>query len=58
MNFFPLVGVSLGLLLGYISIRYIIYIYGKKAPSIGELMYPLHHTDSKIDKANQRKGKR
>ncbi|SVB23775.1 uncharacterized protein METZ01_LOCUS176629 [marine metagenome] len=31
---------------------------GKPLPGLGELMFPLHHTDSKIDQANKRKGKR
>ncbi|SVA44150.1 uncharacterized protein METZ01_LOCUS97004 [marine metagenome] len=31
---------------------------GKPLPSLGELMFPLHHTDSKIDQANKRRGKR
>ena len=29
----------------------------KDMPSLGELMYPMHHTDSRRDKINQRKAK-
>ena len=29
----------------------------KDIPSLGELMYPMHHTDSRRDKINQRKAK-
>ena len=57
MNFFPLVGVGLGLVIGYFSVRYIADKMGKPIPSIGELMFPMHHTDSKIDK-RYTKGKR
>ena len=57
MNFFPLVGVGLGLVIGYFSVKYIADKMGKPIPSIGELMFPMHHTDSKIDKRYS-KGKR
>ena len=57
MNFFPLVGVGLGLIIGYFSVRYIADKMGKPIPGIGELMFPMHHTDSKIDK-HYNKGKR
>ena len=57
MNFFPLVGVGLGLIIGYFSVRYIANKMGKPIPGIGELMFPMHHTDSKIDK-HYNKGKR
>ena len=57
MNFFPLVGVGLGLIIGYFSVRYIADKMGKPIPGIGELMIPMHHTDSKIDK-RYNKGKR
>ncbi|MDG1543922.1 MAG: hypothetical protein P8R34_02985 [archaeon] len=57
MNFFPLVGVGLGLIIGYFSVRYIADKMGKPIPGIGELMFPMHHTDSKIDK-RYNKGKR
>ena len=29
----------------------------KDMPSLGELMYPMHHADSRRDKINQRKAK-
>jgi|TARA_B110000263_G_C15299898_1_gene507415 hypothetical protein len=57
MNFFPLVGVGLGVIIGYFSVRYIADKMGKPIPGIGELMFPMHHTDSKIDKRHN-KGKR
>lgn len=57
MNFFPLVGVGLGVIIGYFSVRYIADKMGKPIPGIGELMFPMHHTDSKIDK-HHNKGKR
>ena len=58
MNFFPALGVTLGLIIGYYSVRIIAARMGKPLPSLGELMFPLHHTDSKIDEANKRRGKR
>ena len=57
MNFFPVVGVGLGVIIGYFSVRYIADKMGKPIPVIGELMFPMHHTDSKIDKRHN-KGKR
>ncbi|SVC04381.1 uncharacterized protein METZ01_LOCUS257235 [marine metagenome] len=27
----------------------------KEVPNLGELMYPMHHSDSRRDKINQRK---
>jgi|TARA_B110000263_G_scaffold58288_1_gene49816 hypothetical protein len=57
MNFFPVVGVTLGLIIGYFSVRYIADKMGKPIPGIGELMFPMHHTDSKIDRYHN-KGKR
>ena len=29
----------------------------KDMPSLGELMYPMHHTESRRDKINQRKAR-
>mgnify|MGYP000858399863 CR=1 FL=1 len=58
MNFYPLVGVTLGLLIGYISVNIIAKFMGKALPGIGELMYPFHHTDSKIDDSFRKRGKR
>jgi len=48
--------VGLGILIGYILIEYIARKMGKPFPGIGELMFPMHHKDSKIDKRH-RKGK-
>ena len=60
MNLYPLlapVSVGIGILLGYFLMKYIAKKLGKPFPGIGELMYPMHHLDSKIDK-RYRKGKR
>ena len=59
MNIYPLlapISVGLGILIGYILIEYIARKMGKPFPGIGELMFPMHHKDSKIDKRH-RKGK-
>ena len=59
MNIYPLlapISVGLGILVGYILIEYIARKMGKPFPGIGELMFPMHHKDSKIDK-RYRKGK-
>ena len=57
MNLYPLIGISIGAFLGY----YILKILAKRMkidmPSLGELMYPMHHSDSRRDKINQRKAK-
>ena len=58
MNLFPVLGVTLGMLLGYLSIRVIAARMGKPLPGLGELMFPMHHTDSKIDQAGKKRGKR
>ena len=59
MNIYPIlapISVGLGILIGYILIEYIARKMGKHFPGIGELMFPMHHKDSKIDKRH-RKGK-
>ena len=59
MNIYPIlapISVGLGILVGYILIEYIARKMGKPFPGIGELMFPMHHRDSKIDKRH-RKGK-
>ena len=59
MNIYPIlapISVGLGILIGYILIEYIARKMGKPFPGIGELMFPMHHKDSKIDK-RYRKGK-
>ena len=59
MNIYPNlapISVGLGILIGYILIEYIARKMGKPFPGIGELMFPMHHKDSKIDKSH-RKGK-
>tara|TARA_B100000029_G_C17148176_1_gene804988 strand:- start:169 stop:366 length:198 start_codon:yes stop_codon:yes gene_type:complete len=55
MNFYPLIGVSLGALLSYYIVKNLARRMNKEMPSLGELMYPMHHSDSKRDKINQRK---
>ena len=59
MNIYPIlapISVGLGILIGYILIEYLARKMGKPFPGIGELMFPMHHKDSKIDKRH-RKGK-
>ena len=59
MTIYPIlapISVGLGILIGYILIEYIARKMGKPFPGIGELMFPMHHKDSKIDK-RYRKGK-
>jgi len=59
MTIYPIlapISVGLGILIGYILIEYIARKMGKPFPGIGELMFPMHHKDSKIDKRH-RKGK-
>ena len=58
MNFFPALGVTLGLIIGYFLVRVIAARMGKPLPGLGELMFPLHHTDSTEDQASKRRGKR
>ena len=53
MNIYPIiapVSVGIGILVGYLLIKYLARKMGKPFPGIGELMFPLHHKDSKIDK--------
>ena len=55
MNFYPLIGISLGALLSYYILKNLAKRMNKNMPSLGELMYPMHHSDSRRDKINQRK---
>tara|TARA_B100000965_G_scaffold388725_1_gene393573 strand:- start:2898 stop:3080 length:183 start_codon:yes stop_codon:yes gene_type:complete len=53
MNLFPfLAPLSMGLSIffSYYLIKYVAKKMGKPIPNLGELMYPMHHKDSKIDK--------
>ena len=53
MNIYPIIAplsVGIGILVGYLLIKYLARKMGKPFPGIGELMFPLHHKDSKIDK--------
>ena len=55
MNFYPLIGISLGAILSYYILKMLAKRMNKDIPSLGELMYPMHHSDSRRDKINQRK---
>jgi hypothetical protein len=57
MNFYPLIGISLGVLFSYYIVKMFAKRMNKDMPSLGELMYPMHHSDSRRDKINQRKAK-
>ncbi len=58
MNLLPMVGVTLGAIIGYALVRMIAIRMGKPLPSLGEMMYPLHHKDSRRLQADRRRGKR
>ena len=55
MNFYPLIGIGLGSLISYYIVKILAKRMNKAVPSLGELMYPMHHSDSRRDKINQRK---
>ena len=55
MNFYPLIGVGIGAFLSYYILKMIAKRMKKDMPGLGELMYPMHHSDSRRDKINQRK---
>tara|TARA_A100001011_G_scaffold344614_1_gene379725 strand:+ start:303 stop:500 length:198 start_codon:yes stop_codon:yes gene_type:complete len=55
MNFYPLIGVGIGAFLSYYILKMLAKRMKKDMPSLGELMYPMHHSDSRRDKINQRK---
>lgn len=60
MNISPLlapISVGLGILIGYYIMKIVAHRMGKPFPGIGELVFPMHHNDSKIDK-RYRKGNR
>tara|TARA_B100001029_G_scaffold137312_1_gene116382 strand:+ start:424 stop:621 length:198 start_codon:yes stop_codon:yes gene_type:complete len=57
MNFYPLIGISLGAFLSYYILKMLAKRMNKDIPTLGELMYPMHHSDSRRDKINQRKKK-
>ena len=53
MILYPLlapISVCIGIVFGNFLMKYIAKKLGKPFPGIGELMYPMHHLDSKIDK--------
>ncbi len=57
MNIYPIIApisVGIGILVGYLLIKYLARKMGKPFPGIGELMFPLHHKDSKIDKRHRK----
>tara|TARA_B110001454_G_scaffold187074_1_gene184249 strand:- start:101 stop:298 length:198 start_codon:yes stop_codon:yes gene_type:complete len=55
MNFYPLIGIGLGSLISYYIVKIMAKRMNKEVPNLGELMYPMHHSDSRRDKINQRK---
>jgi len=55
MNFYPLIGIGLGSLISYYIVKILAKRMNKEVPNLGELMYPMHHSDSRRDKINQRK---
>ena len=57
MNFYPLIGVGIGTFLSYYILKVLAKRMKKDMPCLGELMYPMHHTDSRKDKINQRKAR-
>ena len=57
MNFYPLIGIGLGSLISYYIVKILAKRMNKEVPNLGELMYPMHHSDSRRDKINQRKAK-
>lgn len=57
MNFYPLIGITLGAIFSYYVLKMLARRMNKDIPSLGELMYPMHHSDSRRDKINQRKAK-
>tara|TARA_X000001036_G_scaffold229559_1_gene214479 strand:- start:930 stop:1127 length:198 start_codon:yes stop_codon:yes gene_type:complete len=57
MNFYPLIGVGIGTFLSYYILKVLAKRMKKDMPGLGELMYPMHHTDSRKDKINQRKAR-
>tara|TARA_B000000565_G_C23711729_1_gene349886 strand:+ start:396 stop:593 length:198 start_codon:yes stop_codon:yes gene_type:complete len=57
MNLYPLIGIGLGAFLSYYILKMVAKRMNKDMPSLGELMYPMHHADSRRDKINQRKAK-
>ena len=57
MNLYPLIGIGIGVFLSYYILKMVAKRMNKDMPSLGELMYPMHHTDSSRDKINQRKSK-
>ena len=57
MNLYPLIGIGLGVFLSYYILKMVAKRMNKDMPSLGELMYPMHHADSRRDKINQRKAR-
>tara|TARA_B100001989_G_C24462109_1_gene424697 strand:+ start:194 stop:391 length:198 start_codon:yes stop_codon:yes gene_type:complete len=57
MNFYPLIGIGIGGFLSYYILKMLAKRMKRDMPGLGELMYPMHHTDSRKDKIAQRKAK-
>ena len=56
MNLYPLIGIGLGAFFKLLHLEMVAKRMNKDMPSLGELMYPMHHRFEK-DKINQRKAK-
>ena len=57
MYFYPLIGIGICAFLCYYFLKMLAKRMKRDMPGLGELMYPMHHTDSRKDKINQRKAK-
>ena len=57
MNLYPLIGIGIGAFLSYYIMKILAKRMKRDMPGLGELMYPMHHTDSRRDKINQRKAR-
>ena len=57
MNFYPLIGIGIGVFLSYYILKMLAKRMKRDMPGLRELMYPMHHTDSRKDKINQRRAK-
>ena len=57
MNLYPLIGIGIGAFLSYYIMKMLAKRMKRDMPGLGELMYPMHPTDSRRDKINQRKAR-
>ena len=56
MGWLAVAGVALGVAAAWAVLRYAARKRGGQRPTLGELMFPVHHTDRRQD--DQRKGNR